>query len=124
MPGDRPAVHPGQPGQSALGELLISAWRPLVSPWLDPRPTVTSSSAWRGSPTPGSTSRGRFPRGPQTGLPNQSSPLLRRPRRGAGSLSCIGADGQQADVIDGQAGMEDPGDRLGDGRNELNRNRT
>ena len=54
------------------------------------------------------------------GLPqgNQSSPLRRRPRRGVESLAGVGADGQQADVIDDQVGMEDPGDRPGDGRTE------
>ena len=79
-----------------------------------PRPPPTSG---------GESQKITYPNGAVISTP-QSSPLLRRHRRGAGSLSCVGADGQQADVIDGQAGMEDPGDRLGDGRNELNRNRT
>src|ERR1035441_4069808 len=79
-----------------------------------PRPPPTSG---------GESQKITYPNGAVISTP-QSSPLLRRHRRGAGSLSCVGADGQQADVIDGQAGMEDPGALVTDVTNRIGTERS
>lgn len=78
--------------------------------------------AWcdQGSPDRAADHRVVLDRGVERGQPLDEAGIDKAEQ----SLGGVGADRQQAGVIDDQVGMEDPGDRPGDGRTEPDRNRT